>query len=161
MLASETVRHLAKAKNLKLFDDWISDAINQVSAKGLRLKLQNIWAQLNSKLAAGTTSHGLMAALGMGRQIMFTIAWLVCGTLLALDAQRDNDEVASEVARRWVIDGQGVPGEFAFSDLIYQRSALYEETMPTDKERTEWDSRIVWGVGLPATASTGYRASKI
>lgn len=161
VLASETVRHLAKTKNLQLFDDWISDAINQVSAKGLRLKLQNIWAQLNSKLAAGATNHGLMAALAMGRQIMFTIAWLVCGTLLALDAQRDNDDVAVEVARRWIIDGQGVPGEFAFSDLIYQRSALYEEKMPTDKERTEWDSRIVWGIELPATASTGYRASKI
>lgn len=99
--------------------------------------------------------------LGVGRQIIFTLAWLVCGILLALDAQRDDDQVAREVARRWVIDGQGVPGEFAFTHLIFQRSTSGLDRRPTDKERTEWDCRVVWGIELPANASMGYRLSKI
>ena len=37
---------------------------------------------------------------------MFTLGWLISGVLLALDAQRDNDIVASEVAKRWIVDGE-------------------------------------------------------
>lgn len=112
-------------------------------------------------MAAGQIDYGLPAELGVGRQIIFTLAWLICGILLALDAQRDDDQVAREVAGRWVIDGQGVPGEFAFTNLIYQRSTSGLDRRPTDKERTEWDCRVVWGIELPANASMGYRSSKI
>ncbi|KAJ6037402.1 hypothetical protein N7540_001681 [Penicillium herquei] len=160
VLASETVRHLTKEKNLILFDVWILDIISRVSDDELKAKVSTVWAELNAKLAKGQSPHGLVALLSVGRQIMFTLAWMVCGILLTLDAQRDSDGVAIEVARRWVLEGQGVPGEFAFPEMIYQRSAS-SKNICTEKERTEWDSRIVWGVELPATASTGYRASKI
>lgn len=161
VLASETVRHLTKGQNLSLFDSWMSDAINQVAIGELKTALSSVWAQLKDRLAAGQTTDGLSAALGVGRQIMFTLAWLVCGTLLALDVQRDHDGVALEVAQRWVLEGQGVPGEFAFPDLIYQHMVSSQGRRSPDKERAMWDSRIVWGVDLPSTASLGYRASKI
>ncbi|KAJ5278699.1 hypothetical protein N7478_004071 [Penicillium angulare] len=161
VLASETVRHLTNGRNLNLFDSWMSDAMSQVAANELKAKLSNVWAELKIRIAAGQTTDGLVNVLSVGRQVMFTLAWLVCGTLLALDAQRDNDGVALEVARRWILEGQGVPGEFAFPDLIYQQLASYQSQRPTGKERTVWDSRIVWGVELPATASLGYRPSKI
>ncbi|KAJ5697150.1 hypothetical protein N7488_010834 [Penicillium malachiteum] len=147
VLASETVRHL--------------NIIGRVSDNEFKSKLSTVWAELKAMLATGQDDHGLVALLSVDRQVMFTLAWMVCGILLTLDAQRDNDGVAIEVARRWVLEGQGVPGEFAFPEMIYQRAAISQNRRPTEKERTQWDSRIVWGVELPATASTGYRASKI
>ncbi|KAJ5636905.1 uncharacterized protein N7484_010218 [Penicillium longicatenatum] len=161
VLASEAVRHLTKGHNLKLCDSWIVSSIDQISDNTFHTALSNVWNQLKAKLAAGQSEAGLPAALGVGRQIIFTLAWLVCGILLVLDALRDDDVVAHEVARRWVIEGQGVPGEFAFPSLIYQRLTLGLDSRLTEKEHTEWDCRIVWGVELPATASVGYRVSKI
>lgn len=160
-MASETVRHLTKGHNLELFDKWITNCTSQIVDAAFRFTLSRVWGALKSRVAPGQDERELAAVLGIGRQIMFTLAWLVGGVLLALDAQRDGDGVASEVARRWILEGQGVPGEFAFTDLIYQRSVSAQDVTPTARERTEWDCRIVWGVALPSNASAGYRASKI
>ncbi|CAI7594792.1 unnamed protein product [Penicillium glandicola] len=161
VLASETVRHLTNGRNLKSFSTWINDLIGHISDSTFKTTLQNVWKSLESRLARGQNDPGLVDVLGVGRQIMFTIAWLISGILLALDAQRDRNGVASEIARRWVLEGQGVPGEFAFPELIYQYSALSQERVMADQKRTDWDCRIIWGVELPSGASTGYRAAKI
>jgi hypothetical protein len=142
---------------LESFSTWINDSISHITDNALRTSLQIVWAALEKKLAAGQDSRGLAGVLGVGRQIMFTLAWLVSGILLAMDAQRDSDSAACEVAQRWILDGQGVPGEFAFPELIYQHSAAQPRVM-SDQSRTNWDCRIVWGVELPMGASTGYRA---
>lgn len=95
---------------------------------------------------------------------MFTLAWLVTCILLALDAQRDGDPVANEVARRWILEGEGMPGEFTFPAIThtYWRLVSRETYLsPHDRQRTNWDCRIVWGVDLPANASSGYRPAKI
>jgi hypothetical protein len=161
VLASETVRHLTKGQNLDLFDEWINNAIGQVSNSAYRATLQNVWRQLKDRLESGRDERALSHVLGVARQIIFTLSWLVCGTLLSLDSQRDNDRVALEVARRWVLEGEGVPGEFAFTELIFQRSATAQDEKPTGRARTELDCRIVWNVDLPSDASLGYRAAKI
>ncbi|KAJ5086146.1 hypothetical protein N7532_010917 [Penicillium argentinense] len=161
VLASETVRHLTKGKNLVLFDEWIGDAIAQVSDPAFKTTLRNVWGQLKGRIEPGRDERALSGVLGVGRQIIFTLSWLVSGILLSLDAQRDNNGVAREVARRWVLEGQGVPGEFAFTDLIFQRLAAAQDQKPTARERTEWDCRIVWGVDLPPSPSLGHRAAKI
>lgn len=161
VLASETVRHLTKGENLDLFHTWLSSSIGQISDLAFKVTLQNVWSALRSKLEAGQDEKGLIEVLGVGRQIIFSLSWLVSGMLLSLDAQRDDDKPAREIARRWVLEGQGVPGEFAFTDLIYQQSALAQDRKPTNRERTEWDCRIVWGVDLPSNASAGYRVARI
>lgn len=161
VLASETVRHLTKGKNLDLFDEWISDVIDQISDNVFQTTVRNVWSQLKGKLDPGRDERELSGVLGVGRQIIFTLSWVVCGILLSLDAQRDNDGVAHEVARRWVLEGQGVPGEFAFTELIFQRSATSQDRQPTSRERTGLDCRIVWNVDLPSDSSLGYRAAKI
>lgn len=161
VLASETVRHLTKGRNLELFDTWIVSAITQVSDLAFMETLRSAWYRLKERLAQGQNDQDLAAVLGVARQIMFTLAWLVSGILLSLDAQRDHDLVACEVARRWVLDGQGIPGEFGFTDLIYQRSVTAQDRKPSDRERTEWDCRIVWGIDLPSNASAGYRTAKM
>jgi hypothetical protein len=155
------VRHLTKGENLDLFDEWMSNVIGQVSDTVYRATLQNVWRQLKDRLNAGRDERTLPHLLGFARQIIFTLSWLVCGVLLSLDSQRDNDKVAREVARRWVLEGQGVPGEFAFTELIFQRSATAQDEQPTGRARTELDCRMVWNVDLPLDASLGYRAAKI
>lgn len=155
------MRHLTKGKNLDLFDEWMRDVIGQVSDIAYKATLQNVWRQLKDRLDSGRDERALSHLLGVARQIIFTLSWLVCGVLLFLDSQRDNDRVAREVARRWVLEGQGVPGEFAFTELIFQRSATAQDGKPIGRARTELDCRIVWNVDLPSDASLGYRAAKI
>lgn len=161
VLASETVRHLTKGPNLELFDMWIVNAMDQLSDTTFQHVLENVWSSLKAKLTFGQDEKHLVHVLGVGRQIIFTLAWLVSSLLLALDAQRDGDDVAHEVARRWILEGQGVPGEFAFTDLLYHRSASVRNQRPSNRERVEWDCRIVWGVDLPSDSSAGYRMSRI
>jgi hypothetical protein len=158
VLASETVRHLTNGQTLESFNGWITDSISHISDNAFQTTLAAVWKSLKIKLTAGKDINGLASVLGVGRQLMFTIAWLISCILLALDAQRDGDGVASEVARRWVLEGQGIPAEFGFPELIYQRSALSQGRSMCDQKRTEWDCRIVWGLELPSGASTGYRA---
>lgn len=105
-------------------------------------------------MANANTQDGLTYALAEGRQIMFTLAWAVSGLLLVLDAQRDGNEVSFEVARRWILDGEGVPGEFAFPAILHVGST---PNRPAGKEKSNWDCRVVWGVDLPVDAATGYR----
>lgn len=155
------MRHLTKGQNLDFFDEWISNVIAQVSDTSYKATLQNVWRQLKDRLVSGRDERALSHVLGVARQIIFTLSWLVCGILLSLDSQRDNDRVASEVARRWVLEGQGVPGEFAFTELIFQRSATAQDEKPTGRARTELDCHIVWNMDLPSDASLGYRAAKI
>ncbi|KAJ5769776.1 uncharacterized protein N7511_001827 [Penicillium nucicola] len=157
VLASETVRHLTNHRNLDAFSAWVNDSLDHITDNKLRTTLQNVWVALEKKLAAGQDSRRLAGVLGVGRQIMFTLAWVISGVLLAMDAQRDGDEIASEVAQRWVLDGQGVPAEFAFAELLYQRPAA-QPRVTSDQCRTIWDCRIVWGTDLPMDSSTGYRA---
>ncbi|KAK9857371.1 hypothetical protein MYU51_020743 [Penicillium brevicompactum] len=160
VLASETVRHLTNGRSLTVFGTWITDCTRHISHNSLKVTLEATWNDLAVKLASGQDERGLVGVLAVGRQVMFTLAWLISGVLLSLDAQRDRDGVACEVARRWVLEGQGIPAEFGFPELIYRYSAMSPESM-SQHERTAWDCRIVWGVDLPLGASTGYRAAKI
>jgi hypothetical protein len=161
VLASETVRHLTNKQNLDLFSHWISDSISNIMDRDFKATLETAWKSLEIKIAAGQGDSGLAGALAIGRQIMFTIAWITSGILLALDAQRDGDGVSYEVAQRWILEGQGIPGEFGFPEIIYRRSTLSSKQEMDQQKRSEWDCRIVWGVGLPFGASKGYRVAKI
>ena len=101
-------------------------------------------------------NEDLAFVLADARQLMFSLAWVISGVLLAHDAQRDSDAIAVEVARRWVLDGEGGVGEFVLPEVAYARSLAGKRAV-TNKERTNWDSRIVWGIDLPQDAALGYR----
>lgn len=158
VLSSELVRHLLKANNLAVFAGWIQRAIRTVHDKTLRNTLDHAWLALQSRLVVGRTKARLSEVLGDGRRVMFSVAWVVTGLLLTLDAQREHDLVAGELARRWVLNAEG-GGEAVLPDLVQVNSGaqLREED---DNERVKWDCRLVWGVELPAgQAATGFRGS--
>ncbi|KAL2864408.1 acyl-CoA dehydrogenase/oxidase [Aspergillus lucknowensis] len=158
VLASETVRHLTRGGNLKAFGRWIQHSIVQVRNPASQETLRKAWEALSAKLDTTTVAVGLPSVLANGRQIMFTLAWLVSGILLALDAQRDGNVVANEVAGRWVLEGEGIPQEFCFADIIHLYWKISSNPVQAREiERRNWDCRIVWGVDLPRGASAGYR----
>lgn len=160
VLASETVRHLTRGDNLHQFDSWIRDFIAHVQAHAYRHTLVKAWEALRDKLDPRKVPGGLTAVLAEGRQIMFTLAWIISGILLALDAERDGDAVANEVARRWILQGEGMPAEFTFPSITHSYWQLVPNAVnQQDDRKTNWDCRIVWGTDLPRDASLGYRVS--
>ncbi|OAP54487.1 hypothetical protein AYL99_10935 [Fonsecaea erecta] len=154
VLSSEVVRHLVNknGRHLSVFGSWMEHAISQVEDAELRRKLEGAWAEYY-KLLDGKRDD-LVSALAMGRHFMFTLAWLVAGTLLALDAQRDTNAIATEIARRWILEAEGNIGDFHLSSIVMWSSRV----LPIgDRDKINWDCRIVWGVDLPDDSATGYR----
>lgn len=155
VLASETMRHLVNKDNLSTFNRWMTRTVQEVQDEESKEALSAAWMQLLHRLAAG--KEHLEILLGEGREVMFSLAWLVSGMLLAHDAQRDGNAEAQQVARRWILYGEGGVGEFVLADVV--ASARANATVSTLEDRAEWDCRLVWGVDLPKGGATGYRVS--
>ncbi|KAH8820141.1 acyl-CoA dehydrogenase [Xylogone sp. PMI_703] len=150
VLSSELVRHLLKKNNLEIFGGWFIRAVGAVENNLYRRALDRAWQSIHRELV--NRKDGIPGALANGRRIMFSLAWVVSGLLLASDAQRDEDGVANEIARRWILDGEVSVGEWLLPGVGgMDPNAKLQEA----EERAKWDCRIVWGVELPENASTG------
>jgi len=154
VLASEVTRHLLNhdGGNLRIVGSWLTRVISKIRDTELRGLLRESWRSLEQTIRGG--KGDLASLLSDGRQIMFTLIWIISGALLAIDAEHDSDDVAVEIARRWVIDGEGGVGEFAFPQIVH--SGRPRASMG-GRDRTNWDCRLVWGSDLPKDASSGYR----
>lgn len=128
-----------------MFRHWFARSVATIGDADTKHALYSAWTLLREKLNKARTPETLSDALSEGRQIMFSLAWTISGLLLALDAQRDRDAVALEVSRRWILDGEGLPGEFAFPSVLH---VGLTPMRPAGRERSDWDCRIVWGVHL-------------
>jgi alkylation response protein AidB-like acyl-CoA dehydrogenase len=154
VLSSEVVRHLVNGRNLEIFSDWIqSRVIDKIEDQEMRSTLSDAWATLKERLSIGKQDLG--STLADGRSMMFSLAWIVSGSLLTHDAQRDGNAAAVEVARRWVLDRDGGVGEFVLPEVVYNSG---KRTASAD-DRLNWDCCLVWGVDLPTDAALGYRAA--
>jgi alkylation response protein AidB-like acyl-CoA dehydrogenase len=153
VLASEVVRHLRKANHLALWESWLQRSIKLIQDTELKECLEHSWSGLKKR--SNEEGSDLREVLADGREIMFSLAWIVSSMLLCIDAQRDGDEAALEVARRWILDQEAGVGEFLLPGL---RPALGREKPWQAQQRGEWDCRIVWGIDLPKETVTGYRA---
>lgn len=151
VLSSEVIRHLLNRNHLDIFGAWLQEAIAGVHDTNLKGKLSTAWEALFQRLVGNKSA--LHLALAEGRQTMFTLAWIVSGVLLALDAQRDGDLAAAEIARRWVLEGEGGIAEYVFPHIVYS-GAIAVESSP---ERVGWDCKLVWGHDLPRNTAVGYR----
>jgi len=156
VLASEVVRHLLKGSNMEMFCEWLENkALATVKDDEMQAALTRSWAILKERLT--DSSDDMTHALADGRQLMFSLVWVVSGMLLAQDARRDSNPIALEIAKRWILDGEGGVGEFVMPEIV--RAATSRQTSRLQaRERLRWDFRIVWGVDLPEDAARGYRA---
>ena len=153
VLSSEVVRHVLKGNNLNVWSDWLERSITSIEDQQLKDALEDAWSKLAAKLREGQGDLGTI--LADGRQVMFSLAWVVSGMLLSLDAQRDGSEIATELARRWILDDENGVGEYAFHDIVFSPS---KRRINVQGQRSNWDCRLVWGVDLPKDAALGYRA---
>ncbi len=154
VLSSEVVRHMLNGSNLDIFSSWFEQKVlDRISDGGLQSGLKASWSVLKQRLLDG--KDDLSSALADGRQIMFSLAWVVSGALLAHDAQRDSNAAAMEVACRWVFDREGGVGEHIMPDVVFASKSRKVDS----RQRLGWDCRLVWGVELPVDAALGYRAS--
>ncbi|KAJ4144224.1 hypothetical protein LMH87_003114 [Akanthomyces muscarius] len=152
VLSSEFVRHVLNRNHLEHLDAWLSKAIAGIENKDYRGVLQVAWQNLHGRLHQN--KHYIFDVLSVGRNVMFSFSWIVVGVLLAWDEQRDNDELAEEVARRSILNGEGGFREWLLPDVgAPTAKARFDES----KERAKWDSRLVWGKELPDFAPFGQR----
>lgn len=153
VLSSEVVRHLMNKNNLDVFGEWIEKSVYAIEDDSLKPTLERAWKSLVEHME--TRRHDLATLLADGREIMFSLAWVVSGILLSHNAQRDGNETAVEVARRWVLDGEGGVGEYVLKHVVDHGE--HPQRRYSDRERINTDCRIVWSVDLPSNAAAGFR----
>jgi alkylation response protein AidB-like acyl-CoA dehydrogenase len=113
---------------LKSFDAWVKDTMDfqQNHLLGSEVhRLLVIWRTLSKELRDMDKEE----LKWNGRAIMQDLEVVVCGVLLLLDAVRDHDEVAVEIAKRWMRKDEKAKG--------WEREA-------------SWDRRIVFGDDINA-----------
>ncbi|RMZ38076.1 acyl-CoA dehydrogenase [Aspergillus flavus] len=155
VLASELVRFLVKRDNLTIFSAWFERTLALITTPEFASALKQIWSDFLSRIKATSEPRFILAD---ARRVMFTLAWILCGALLALDAERDGDGVTTEIARRWILSGEGGVGDMVWRDIIsVQRTASAGPSSITN-EHLRWDCRIAWGVELPAKQVSGHRS---
>ncbi|KAJ5787663.1 hypothetical protein N7457_002653 [Penicillium paradoxum] len=153
VLASELVRFLMKGDNLRILSGWLDRVISLIRTPSLVGALKQAQASFLARVAP---THSQAALLADARRIMFTFAWILAGALMTVDAERDGDGVAMEIARRWILLGEGGVGEFVYRDIVRPYQAF--DSAAGTEEHTKWDCRIAWGVELPAQAVFGHRS---
>ncbi|KAL4783302.1 hypothetical protein BJX76DRAFT_368547 [Aspergillus varians] len=149
VLASECFRFLVR--NMDVFSGWMERVLGLLGKGEIADVLGEAWRGFRGRVIS---LQGPMV-LADGRRAMFTLAWILIGVLLELDADRDGDAVTAEIARRWVILGELGIGDTVWRDVVYPRRAgeVSDETI-------RWDCRIAWGEELPVVA-LGHRSMKL
>lgn len=153
VLASELVRFLLKQNNLSVLSGWFTRVLSLIRTPALGDALKQAYASFLSRVESTRPQANLLSD---ARRVMFTFTWILAGALLTLDAERDGDGVAMEIARRWVMMGEGGVGEFVFRDIVKPYGT--PGSASDGDEHTRWDCRIAWGVELPAKRALGHRS---
>lgn len=153
VLASELVRFLMKKDNMAVFVGWLDRVVSLIRTPLLADAMNQAFVAFRSRVASTRPQAALLAD---ARRVMFTFAWILAGALMTLDAERDGSDVAMEVARRWILRGEGGVGEFAYRDIVKPYQAF--ESNPSSDEHARMDCRIAWGVDLPGKVAFGHRS---
>ncbi|KAJ5207464.1 Acyl-CoA oxidase/dehydrogenase type 1 [Penicillium cf. griseofulvum] len=152
VLASEFVRFLIKKDNLGIFGTWLDRTLTMIQRADLQNALITAWSTLRARF----TTQDAASTVADGRRFMFTLAWILSGALLALDAERDNDAVTTEIACRWILSAEGGVGDQVFHDIVTVSGNASSSS--GGHEHLQWDCRIAWGVDLPANRASGHRS---
>ncbi|KAJ5121755.1 hypothetical protein N7526_008692 [Penicillium atrosanguineum] len=154
VLASETVRFLLKSDNMGIFATWLDRTLASLLTPSLRDVLTAAWSTLRARFSP--KYKAATAVLADARRYMFTLAWIMCGALLALDAERDQDRVSMEIACRWILKAEGGVGDLVFHDIVTVRDSGAVDA--DGEDHLQWDCRIAWGIELPAKRASGHRS---
>ncbi|KAK6496638.1 hypothetical protein TWF481_001629 [Arthrobotrys musiformis] len=148
VLSVDVIRAFTKGDSLAALNGWLNrvfDGQGHSSLKEARAVLKATWNDLKQFAETASTDE----ALSKCRDMSFGIAFVVMGAFLVVDADRDGDALAIEVAVRWILEGIGREGFQAVgatsAPAVFQRRFGW-------KEKAEVDCRLVFGHGLQAEA---------
>ncbi|KAL4975289.1 hypothetical protein BDW66DRAFT_167307 [Aspergillus desertorum] len=156
VLASECVRFLLKGNSFRLLGGWVERVMRLLGDGEVQEGLRAAWGVFEGRFTSLQSSPAL--AVADARRAMFTLAWILAGVLLVLDAARDGDSVTGEIARRWVSGELGV-GDTVWRDVVGVHPRTQNET-EVSQETLRWDCRIAWGVEVPRVVG-GHRSVKL
>ncbi|KAK6539492.1 hypothetical protein TWF694_009714 [Orbilia ellipsospora] len=147
VLSVDVIRAFTKGDSLAALDQWVSrvlDAQGHISLKEARGVLKSAWNDIKIFVEGLSNDE----ALAKCRDISFSIAFVIMGALLVLDADRDSDALAIETALRWVLEGIGREG----FQIVSATSVPVVQRRFGWKEKAEVDCRLVFGHGLQVEA---------
>lgn len=154
VLASETIRFLLRDGSMALFASWFDRTLALIQTSRLREALTAAWSLFRARLT--TRDQSPTSILSDARRYMFTLAWIICGALLALDAERDQDPVSWEIVRRWILSAEGGVGDTVFHDIVTVENG--NNTVSDGEGHLHWDCKIAWGTELPTERASGHRS---
>lgn len=154
ILASEMTRSLLKGSNLDVFGTWLDRTLGSLRTADIRDALTTAWVALRARFS--TEDRAPASILADARRYLFTLAWILCGALLGLDAERDRDPVSMEIAQRWILNAEGGVGDMVFHEIV-----SVPKFEADGENHLQWDCRIAWGVELPAKRASGHRSLHI
>ncbi|KAI9776502.1 MAG: hypothetical protein M1839_009536 [Geoglossum umbratile] len=121
-------------KVLRAMEGWLRWVLRGESGgeafADMRRALLSEWATLGADIARTEVEELKLR----GREVARAIGHTVAGALLVMDAERDGDTVAAEVAKRWILEGKGRGVATAWL------------------EEVRWDREIVFGGPTSLTA---------
>ncbi|GBF60648.1 acyl-CoA dehydrogenase [Trichophyton mentagrophytes] len=127
VMADDVMRVVKGSKGpdcLNALDKWVAHGLRVAMTHSFTdeaVVLQQLWAEFLSYVRTKDREE----LNWYGRKCLKVLERLICGCLLIIDASRDGDGVAKEIARRWIL-----------KDAISSTSWTDEAV---------WDNRIVYG----------------
>ncbi|KAF3920022.1 hypothetical protein ABW21_db0203720 [Orbilia brochopaga] len=152
VLSVDVMRAFTKGDSLVALDSWLIrslDARGAASLTEVKAALRSTWTGIK-QFVDGVSSE---EAIARCRDLSFSIAFVLMGAFLVLDADRDGDALAAEVAVRWVLEGLGKEGfQIVHGESVVGYAPGGGRRRAGWKERAEVDCRLVFGHGLQAAA---------
>ncbi|KAJ6264438.1 hypothetical protein Dda_0584 [Drechslerella dactyloides] len=149
VLSVDVIRAFTKGDSLAALDSWLTralDARGVASLAEVRAALRSTWAGIRQFVDKVSSEE----AIARCRDLSFSIAFVLMGAFLVLDADRDGDALAAEVAVRWALEGLGREG----FQIVHGETAGYAlgggRGRGGWKERAEVDCGLVFGHGVYA-----------
>jgi alkylation response protein AidB-like acyl-CoA dehydrogenase len=131
ILAVDAVKILKGREGVKVMgavERWLRLVLGEQPSSEPSTKMRNAILSEWASLSADISRTGIEELKRDGRGVSRAISRLVGGALLIIDAERDGNEIAGEVAKRWVLGGRSDGG-------------IGDEW----KEEVVWDKKIVFG----------------
>ncbi|KAL7267367.1 hypothetical protein RUND412_010051 [Rhizina undulata] len=107
-----------------------------------KIVLWTAWKELEALLEMKSREE----LTGAGRILLWRLGWMVCGVLMIVDARRDGDRAAVELARRWILEDEGAWGFLGGRSHNVGRNDEEDRGL---RRRAEEDCWVVFGEELP------------
>ncbi|EPS41682.1 hypothetical protein H072_4385 [Dactylellina haptotyla CBS 200.50] len=143
VLSVDVIRAFTKGDSLAALNGWVTRVFDTQGHRSLneaRAELRATWGDIKSFAESVSNEE----ALAKCRDLSFSIAFVIMGSLLVLDADRDGDALAIEITLRWILEGTGREG----FQIVTARSAPVVQRRFGWKEKAEVDCSLVFGHGL-------------